>query len=89
MPTNFDKTDITDTASCLATPLTGGAARCNSIALLADDGNGEDIFWGDKNVQNFKLEPGDFDSMPADSVEEIFVKATAGTQIVHVAYSTK
>jgi len=86
MPTNFDKTDVGVVGTSLGTVVT---APCGSVGLTAALGNSANIFWGDKTLQNMPLEAGDFNGMPADYVEEIYVRSASGVQTVHVAYSTK
>ena len=85
MPTHSDKTDVTDSATSLNT---GPSIKLASLLLEADSANTEDIFWGDATLQNMKLIPGQLQPIPADYMEEVFVKAVAGTQVLHIAFVT-
>lgn len=85
MPTHSDKTDVTTSPSVLNS---GASIPLASLLLEADSANTDDILWGDVNLQNMTLIPGQLQPIPADYMEEVFVKSVAGTQVLHIAYVT-
>jgi len=59
--------------------------KCARAFLHAEDGNSNDILFGDIDGQNWRLEPGDNSrEIAANNLKQIYVKGTSGnTLIVH------
>ena len=85
MPTHSD-IDVETTA---ATINTGADTKVASLLLQADPTNDADILWGDANLQNMILAPGQLQPVPADYIEEVFVKSVSGTQKLSIAFVTR
>lgn len=55
--------------------------HCLSITVIANDGNTDDIFVGDANLQPIRLIPGNVASFDVNSPAQIFVRSASGVQV--------
>lgn len=62
-------------------PLGPKTQHCLSITVIANDGNTDDIFVGDVNLQPIRLVPGNVASFDVNSPAQIFVRSASGTQV--------
>lgn len=63
-----------------AAPLGLDSEHCLSITVIANDGNTDDIFVGDKDLQIIRLVPGNVVSMDIISPGQIYVRSVSGVQ---------
>lgn len=64
-----------------AAPLVSARQHCLSVTVIANDGNSDDIFVGDANLQPIRLVPGNVVSLDISDVAQIFVRSASGTQV--------
>ncbi len=56
---------------------------CRSVVIQADSGNGSTVAFGDAAAQPLLLAAGQSLSLRVNNLNQIFRKATSGTQTIH------